>query len=264
MMNIVQPPILRGTEAAQMAQIRSYLYQLARDLNQALSNLSAENFSSDSEAKTVLSGGLSKEQQKTLQDGLGNLKSLIIKTANEVNKTVETLETELQSKYVASSDFGTYQEEIRTQLQATAEQLNQAISYYAELSDSLGGVSEEFDSYVIEVQGYIRQGIIGYDGAKPIIGIAIGQDLTVLKNADGTVATDILDGREYEKIDTSSNMSIWTPEKLSFYVNGTEIAYFSNGALYVGTVVVNTKLVIGQNNWQIDHGRGFSLKWIGG
>lgn len=258
MMNIVQPPILRGTEAAQMAQIRSYLYQLARDLNQALSNLSAENFSSDSEAKTVLYGGLSKEQQKTLQDGLGNLKSLIIKTANEVNKTVETLETELQSKYVASSDFGTYQEEVRTQLQATAEQLSQALSYYAELSDSLGGVSEEFDSYVIEVQGYIRQGIIGYEDAVPVVGIAIGRDLKV------TGGTAEVDGKIYDIIDISSNMSIWTPEKLSFYVNGTEIAYFSNGALYVGTVVVNTKLVIGQNNWQIDYSRGFSLKWIGG
>lgn len=258
MMNFVQPPILRGTEAAQMAQIRSYLYQLVRDLNQSLSNLSAENFSADSEAKTVLSGGLSKEQQKTLQDGLGNLKSLIIKTANEVNKTVETLETELQSKYVASSDFGTYQEEVRTQLQATAEQLNLALSYYAELSDSLGGVSEDFDSYVIEVQGYIRQGIIGYEDAVPVVGIAIGRDLKV------TGGTAEVDGKNYDIIDTSSNMSIWTPEKLSFYVNGAEIAYFSNGALYVGTVVVNTKLVIGQNKWQIDHSRGFALKWIGG
>ena len=60
--------------------VYDYLFQLSERLNLALRNLSAENFSSDSEAKTVLSGGLSKEQQKTLQDGLGNLKSLIIKT----------------------------------------------------------------------------------------------------------------------------------------------------------------------------------------
>ena len=238
--------------------VYDYLFQLSERLNLVLRNLSTENFAQNSAARTILRGGMSEEQKETLQEGLGNLKSLIIKTANEVNKTVETMETELQSKYVASSDFGTYQEEVRTQLQATAEQLNQALSYYAELSDSLGGVSEDFDSYVIEVQGYIRQGIIGYEDAVPVVGIAIGRDLKV------TGGTAEVDGKNYDIIDTSSNMSIWTPEKLSFYVNGAEIAYFSNGALYVGTVVVNTKLVIGQNKWQIDHSRGFALKWIGG
>lgn len=238
--------------------VYDYLFQLSERLNLALRNLSTENFAQNSTAQTILRGGMSEEQKETLQEGLGNLKSLIIKTADEVYKTVETIEADLESKYVASSDFGTYQEEIRTQFQATAEQLNQALSYYAELSDSLGGVSEDFDSYVIEVQGYIRQGIIGYEDAVPVVGIAIGRDLKV------TGGTAEVDGKNYDIIDTSSNMSIWTPEKLSFYVNGAEIAYFSNGALYVGTVVVNTKLVIGQNKWQIDHSRGFALKWIGG
>ena len=234
-----------------------YLYRVTEQLNLALSNLSAENFASDSTARQVLSGGMSGEQEKTLEIGLGNLKSLIIKTADAVQAEMQVLETSLESKYVAVSDFGAYQEDIAARLTATAASIEQAISYYAALSDALGGVSDEFDAYTVEVQGYIRQGIIGYEDAVPVIGIAIGRDLTV------TGAQETVDGKTYDVIDTSSNMSVWTPDKLGFYINGTEAAYFSNGALYVGTVIVQTKLVLGQNKWQIDHANGFAVKWIG-
>ena len=234
-----------------------YLYRVTEQLNLALSNLSAENFAADSTARQVLSGGMSGEQKKTLESGLGNLKSLIIKTADAVQAEMQVLETSLESKYVAVSDFGAYQEDIAARLTATAASIEQAISYYAALSDALGGVSDEFDAYTVEVAGYIRQGIIGYEDAVPVIGIAIGRDLTV------TGAQETVDGKTYDVIDTSSNMSVWTPDKLGFYINGTEAAYFSNGALYVGTVIVQTKLVLGQNKWQIDHANGFAVKWIG-
>ena len=234
-----------------------YLYRMTEQLNLALSNLGAENFAANSTARQVLSGGMSGEQKKTLMDGLGNLKSLIIKTADVVQAEMDVLKASLESKYVAVSDYGTFREEINTTLSATAASIEQAISYHAELSDALGGVSNEFDAYTVEVQGYIRQGIIGYDGAVPVIGIAIGRDLTV------TGSKETVNGKTYDVIDTSSNMSIWTPDKLAFYINGAEAAYFSNGALYVGTVIVQTKLVIGKKKWQIDHANGLSIKWIG-
>lgn len=237
--------------------VYDYLYRVTEQLNLALTNLGTENFAADSAARKVLGGGMSEEQQKTLNAGLGNLKSLIIKTADAVQAEMQVLETSLESKYVAVSDFGAYQEDIAAQLTATAEKIEQTISYYAALSDALGGVSDEFDAYTVEVQGYIRQGIIGYEDAVPVIGIAIGRDLTV------TGAQETVDGKVYDVIDTSSNMSVWTPDKLGFYINGTEAAYFSNGALYVGTVIVQTKLVLGQNKWQIDHANGFAVKWIG-
>lgn len=236
----------------------SYLFQTAQALNLALSRLDESNFSEDSTARQILAGGQTAEQRKETEQGLGRLRTLIIKTADAVRAEQAALELRLQSTYVALSDFGDYQEEIDTRLTATAARIEQALSYYAELSDSLHGVSEDFDAYRIDVQGYIRQGVIGYDGAVPIIGIAMGRDLRV------TGAKETVDGTEYEVIDTSSNMSIWTPDKLSFYINGAEAAYFSNGALYVGTVIVKEKLVLGQDKWQITHDDGFTVRWIGG
>lgn len=240
------------------ARTYSYLFQTAQALNLALSRLDESNFSEDSTARQILAGGQTAEQKKETEQGLGRLRTLIIKTADAVRAEQAALELRLQSTYVALSDFGDYQEEIDTRLTATAARIEQALSYYAELSDSLHGVSEDFDAYRIDVQGYIRQGVIGYDGAVPIIGIAMGRDLRV------TGAKETVDGTEYEVIDTSSNMSIWTPDKLSFYINGAEAAYFSNGALYVGTVIVKEKLVLGQDKWQITHDDGFTVRWIGG
>lgn len=240
------------------ARTYSYLFQTAQALNLALSRLDESNFSEDSTARQILAGGQTAAQKKETEQGLGRLRTLIIKTADAVRAEQAALELRLQSTYVALSDFGDYQEEIDTRLTATAASIEQALSYYAELSDSLHGVSEDFNAYRVDVQGYIRQGVIGYDGAVPIIGIAMGRDLRV------TGATETVDGTEFDIIDTSSNMSIWTPDKLSFYINGAEAAYFSNGALYVGTVIVKEKLVLGQDKWQITHDDGFTVRWIGG
>lgn len=235
-----------------------YLFRVTEQLNLTLGSLGAENFAENSTAREILGGGMSETQKKTMQEGLSALKSLILKTADAVEAEVEALEVSLQSRYVAVSDFGSYQEDIAARLTATAAAIEQAVSYYASLSDALGGLSGEFDAYTVEVAGYIRQGIIGYEDAVPVIGIAIGRDLTV------TGGQETVDGKTYDVIDTSSNMSVWTPDKLAFYINGAEAAYFSNGALYVGTVIVEEKLVVGKNKWQIDHGSGFAIKWIGG
>lgn len=258
MTNISQPPILNGSERQQLVQIRQYLYQMSRDLNLALNNLTTENFAAGFTAKNVQDGGENKDQLgQEAKKQFSTLKSLIIKTADTVRAEIDRIETNLSSTYVAQSDFGTFTESINTQLKGTAEKLEQNIEYSATLEDNLQSVSDDFDRYVIETGGYIKQGIIGYDGAVPIIGIAIGQDIKV-------TGTDTKNGKEYEIIDTSSNMSVWTPSKLAFYVNGMEAAYVSNGAFYVAEIYVLLRLFLGQQKWQISVDRGLTIKWIGG
>ncbi len=191
-----------------------------------------------------------------VQSDLRDLKSLIFHSADVVKQEVERLETELRSSYVASSEFGTYQEDISQKITAMDGQISQSITDVVTMTDALGTVSEAFDAYRIETQGYIRQGVIGYADGVPVIGIAIGQDIEV------TGATETVDEVEYEVIDLSSNLSVWTPEKLSFYINGAETAYFSNGALYVGNVIVTGKLCLGANNWELSYQNGFAIKYI--
>ena len=249
MQTFAQPPILRGTEKEQLVQMRQYLYRISIDLNTALTNLTAENFAPGSAAADLLGGkGAGGQTSQTDNKGLSELKSLIIKTADQVRAEIDVLETNLASTYVAQSEFGTFSENITTQITDTAENVQRTIDYQATLAD-------DFNNYKIATGGYIKQGIIGYKDAVPIIGIAIGQDIQVK-------GTDIKDGTEYEVIDMASNMSVWTPEKLAFYVNGMEAAYVSNGAFYADDMYILSRLFL--NNWQISSNRGLTIKWIGG
>lgn len=255
MQNFLQPPILQGSTTDQLRQLRQWLYRLSTDLNVALTSLSAENFSGGTlpagQSNGAQKGGTTVETQ-----GVSELKSLIIKTANTVRREVDVLETELRSSLVAQSDFGTFAENINTTVRDSAESIERLTQYQAALTDSLNGLGDDFEQYVIESSGYIKQGIIGYDDAVPIIGIAIGQDIRVS-------GTETVDGREYEVIDTSSNVSTWTPRKLTFYVNGLEAAYVSNGAFYAPTLHVLGRQYHG-SGWEISHDNGFTIKWIGG
>ena len=236
-----QPPILRGTDSEKITRIHSYLYQIVRDLNSALNNLTEENFASESVASQVLRNGGTEAQRKEQSENLSTLKSLIIKTADNVRAEMDVIKTTLESDYVAQSDLGTFNEQIQADIEATASGLEQTINYNAEI----------FEQYKIDTQGYIRQGIIGYnEDATPIIGVAIGQEIKV---DDST-----------GMIDTSNDMAVWTPNRLSFYVNGMEVAHFSNRALNVGDVIVSGKLALSNNKWEITHTNGFTIKWIGG
>lgn len=241
MVTMQQPPILRGTDTEKIARIHSYLYQIVRDLNSALNNLTEDNFAAESNASQILRNGGTEAQRKEQSENLSTLKSLIIKTADNVRAEMDVIKTTLESDYVAQSDLGTFNEQIQADIEATASGLEQTINYNAEI----------FEQYKIDTQGYIRQGIIGYnEDATPIIGVAIGQEIKV---DDST-----------GMIDTSNDMAVWTPNRLSFYVNGAEVAHFSNRALNVGDVIVSGKLALSNNKWEITHTNGFTIKWIGG
>ena len=255
--NIRYPNITAADYPGKVQQVQSYLHQLVDQLNFALSTIE-KSANSLKPAGSGTATGEQTEIEKKLVDSVNNLKSLIIKSANSVRAEMDLLETELDSSYVAAADFGIFQEDVHAQLTATAASVEQALSYYAELSNLVDEASSEFDNYVIETEGYIKQGIIGYEDAVPIIGIAIGQDIRV------TGDTVTVDGQTYDVIDTSSNMSIWTPDKLAFYINGAEVGYFSNGALYTGDTIVTGKLFMANNKWEISHTNGLTIKWIGG
>ena len=117
-------------------------------------------------------------------------------------------------------------------------------------------VGTDFSAYKTDVQGYIRQGIVDYDGVTPIIGIAIGQDIRTTQTGVET------EQGVFDVIDKRSNMSVWTTEKLSFYIGGQEAAYFSNGKLTVAQIATNR--ITGAGGWDVSFTRGVKFKWIGG
>lgn len=162
----------------------------------------------------------------------------------------------LSSTYVARSDFGTYREDIDQRITANSTKIEQQFAFASEIQANTNRVEVDFAAYKTDVEGYIRQGIVGYDGTIPIIGIAIGQDIRTTRTGVET------DRGVFDEIDKSSNMSVWTTEKLSFYIGGQEAAYFSNGKLTVAQIA--TDRITGSGKWDVSFTSGVKYKWIGG
>ncbi len=245
-MNVLtQPPIINGDVQQQLVQMRSYLYQISRDLNAALDGISPAAVSQQINDKIRTQNGATSQ---AMNEQAGQLKSLIIKTADTVKAYSDRLVADLSSSYVAQSDFGTFSENIEQSIEAMNGSISQTIADVSAIND-----------YVVTTNGYIRQGIIGYDGATPIIGIVMGQEIAA-------TGTETVDGKTYDVFDMTKNMSVWTTQKLSFYVNGQETAYVSNGAFYTEDIVVKGKLFLGEDQWQLwaDPVNGLLLTWIGG
>ena len=247
------PPALRGQPETQIKEISSYLFRLSEMLNVALNNLTANNFSS---AVEISGSKASQGQGIDTVTSYNELRSLISNTAQIVSVEIEKLHKELDQQYVAiSNDWGTFQENISSTIEATAEGVVQSYNYDSELQ-SLHEQASGFSAYKISTEGYIRQGFIERDENNvPIVGIAIGQGL---KSTSVTI-----NGIEYQQIDTTASCAFYTATKVSFRINGQEVAYISNRKLYIGDVEITGSVVLG-SKWMISTTSGLAIKCIGG
>ena len=92
------PPVLSGSTQQQIAALRDYLVRMAQSLQTVQELTEKRTDSGISSAKNALSANAAKQA--------ASLKSLIIKTAGVIRSSIEELETELHSSYVAESEFG--------------------------------------------------------------------------------------------------------------------------------------------------------------
>ncbi len=265
-MNLMPPPGLRGAPEAQLIQMHSFLFRLTEQLNAALVETDrrielAQNTATSAVKKTgnviinntTTGGGDGGNADFTEQ--YNELKALIEKTAKDVQAEMDVLETELKGSYIAKSDWGTYEENLKADFTSTAEGVVEGYGYSSRL-DSLEKDAVDFDAYIIETNGYIKRGIIGYDDNNmPIIGIAIGQDL---KSTEV-----IIDGVAYQEIDMTRSLATYTSDKVTFWQNGVEVAWFSNSELVTTALNVADRITLG-GLWEVSRRNGFTIKWIGG
>lgn len=239
MIDIRLPNITGSTPGEQLAQIKSYLYQFAGQLQWALSTVEAGNTNA---VQTTGTGSASKKEDPT--SNFNELKGLIIKSADIVNAYYEKIDSllKLSGEYTASSDFGTFKEETLNQLSATNEKIQQNITDLQAIYDENGNIRAE-----LLVNGHIYSGIIEYamDG-EAIVGIEIGQTTT-----EGGVKT-------------FSKFARFTAEKLSFYdalYQEEPVAYISNYMLVITNAWVKGNLELGINNhFVFDTSNGIALR----
>lgn len=254
MSELLMPPYPNGSVQQQLTQQYSYLFQMAQQLNMALSALEGGTVSTaGNSGQQRKSGGAASAAGKAALENaeqFQNLRAIIVKTAKQVSRNMEQLETRLSEEYVASSQFGTYVQRLSAYLEANPEALTQYYSFCSDLAANVAAVDAAFSTYKLDTEGYIRTGIVYYDGPAPVYGVAVGQNLT----------TTEIDGQQV--VEQNNFRAVFTAQRLSFWQDSTEIAYVSNNRLYITNITVLDSISIG--HWRMDSGNGLAFKWIGG
>ena len=254
MMTLPLPAAPAGTVQEQAAQQYSYLVQMAQQLNLALGQLEELGSGAGAESARRQAGAYSEQAQEAARAAevqYDTLRSMILKTAEQVEKTTEELTARLKEEYVASSDFGSYVAKLSAYLEANPQAMTQYYSFFSDLKANVEKVDAAFSHYKVDTEGYIRTGIVYYDGAVPVYGVAVGQDLTCRE----------IDGQRV--VEQSNFRAVFTASRLSFWQDATEVAYVSNNRLYITNITVLGAIAVGQ--WSVEAAEGgLAFRWIGG
>lgn len=236
------PNITGQTEREQLAQIKSYLYQTAQQLQWALSNLDPATGGVVVTTQTGKTGS-SEAAGDTGQSPTASfnaIKSLIIKSADIVDAYYQEINRRLSGQYVAESDFGTFAEQTDQDIMENSTEIERAFTNIQQIITDITAL--EYN--LIEVTAHIRTGLLytGEDGI-PVYGIEVGQKNTV-------------DGAE-----VFNKYARFTSDRLSFYdSNDVEVAYISDYKLHITNAEI---AVLTLGAFQINTSTGFRLKYVG-
>lgn len=247
MTTISMPPYPTGSAAQIAARQYSYLFQMAQQLNLALEALES---GAAVQGQGVVQQAPAGNAVAALQQQYENLRSQIVKTAEQVEKTTEALTAQLEEEYVAQSEFGTYVQRLSAYLEANPDALTQYYGFCGDLQANVAAVDAAFNHYRLDTQGYIRTGIVSYEGDTPVYGVAVGQNLTT-REVDGETV-----------VEQNNFRAVFTARRLGFWQDDTEIAYLSDNRLYITDITVLSGLNIGQ--WRVDSNGGLAFQWMGG
>lgn len=212
-MNIPLPQQLSGSEREQLEGMKTYLYQLAQDLQFALGAVEKQIITVQDTAANAERTLRSVSESQTPKAQFSGLKALIIKSADIVNAYYEEINRRLSGLYVAQSDFGTYRQETQQEITENAQGITRAFSDMQAIGDTLA----QIQAAVTQVNAWIKTGKLGEDeNSVPIYGVEIGQQT----EEDGLVVF-----RKFARL---------LSDRLSFFdQNGVEVSFIGDETMHI-------------------------------
>lgn len=266
------PPILTGSPTHQIAALRNYLVRMVKELDMVDTQGSSAVVVAaprQGQAAPVKEQGDNTANLAQIQKNAKELKALIIKTAQGLGATDEELAgliaagdnhvmsyadsrvESLSSMYVAKSDFGTFQETIETQIEATAKAMIESYDYESSINSVQEGI-DLLQNYYTAINGEIRRGIIlDPETGDYVTGIAISQNLQFSGECGPADPKNPGDGYTYYYLNSGQTFGLYTSTGWQFWIDGQKRGWFSStdGMLHVSNVLVENTLQIGAM-WQ--------------
>ena len=234
------PNITAQDGASQLAQVKSYLYQLVGQLQYAISEL--EGTTSNAVVLSQKTSSYVDEVTKP-KASFDSIKSLIIKSADIVQAYYEEINKRLVGEYMAQSDFGVFTEQTEQAITENSTEIKRLFTNIQEIVTDI----ESLEFTLVEVNAHIKSGLLYEDEGVPVYGLEIGQ-----KN--------IIDGEE-----VFNKFARFTSDRLSFYdQNGNEVAYISDYKLYIRNVQITGSYRIGGFVDTVQPNGDVVTRWVGG
>ncbi len=210
-LNIAYPKRTEGPVQDQIAALQRSLRDIIDQIN--LADWSAEAILQEISTGINEEAALKTEKEKK-QSAFASLKQLIIKTADYAVEESEQFTKTLKGGYVAKSTFGKYRQETTAKLTATSESITQLYGYTA-------GINSKDERYGVTSLQYIKTGLLFHDeNAQPVYGVGVG-NITTKTELNG----EVIDEKQGEVVTV-------TPGRISFWQQGTEVAYLSGKKLH--------------------------------
>lgn len=247
------PNITGGSAEAQLAQLKSYLYQMVGELNYALTTVESAAAAKDVSNATTAAGQEKEDPLSTFN----SIKAMIIKSADIVTAYYDEIKKRLAGVYVAEASFP---DGIAAYIQTTSNNVIANSEHISQMYENIQTILSDIESLQddqINVRAHIKTGLLYYvgedgtesdsemDAGTPVYGLEVGQ-----------IVTDE-NGKEL-----FNKFSRFTADRLSFYdQNGSEVAYISDYKLHITSAEVTGSLKLG--GFTIETARGFTLRWVG-
>ena len=233
-----QLPTIRGTIEQQLKQIVSYLTNQAEKLNYNVDNSSAEKIFE--QAVQAVSSNTDKPDKDYYDSRYASLKSLIIKTADEVIKQEDSRSLTLTGEYLAKSEFGEYFEKATVNIEGNPYGITQLYNYATNIKTDADKTKSGFEEYTTKTKNYINMGYLDTSGSSPTFGIEVGLLADTFKVTDSSGKTQTITNSSPHKIRI-------TPGRISLFSNGYEAAwiteksvYFPNANITGGTINISS------------------------
>lgn len=273
------PPILSGTSAQQITALRNYLVRMAGQLNSASTATAVTTMYTTADGRRVYKNAASAApaQESTggadieaVRKNARELRQLIIKTADGLAGDIEAEGEEarhytdaqlstLGESYLGRSEFGAFTENIESQIENSARGAIESYNY-AQRIDSAQAELALLQSYITEIDGEIRRGLVtDPETGETVTGIAISQSLQFT----GEVSRGD-DGRNYYRLASGQTFGLYTATGWQFWINGYKRGWYNSvdGMLHVANIAVENNLALG-GNWRIVNDDGLGIMYTG-
>ena len=220
------------TPDQKIKKIEKYLNELNDQLHIVLNNLELDNFTLQTQNAINISEETKNLIENDLEASIEAIKNRIIKTADEINSTLESEISVMsgQVEYI-SGQFGTL----------TDDYFKERVENALNTTDTYTTI-RNLNGYITTSQSYIKTGNISADigSTEDKVGIVIGDAIT----GDNQ----------------SSNMKVViVGDRMSFYEGTNEVAYISGKELVINKVKIQQYIYFG--SYRIDVIDGIAFRW---